>query len=78
VYHPKKPGKVRVVFDSSAKCAGVSLNDVLLKGPDLTNRLLGVLVRFRREAVAITEDIEQMFYNFKVTEQHRDFAICLA
>jgi hypothetical protein len=78
VYHPKKPGKVRVVFDSSAKFAGVSLNDVLLKGPDLTNRLLGVLLRFRREAVAITEDIEQMFYNFKITEPHRDFAICLA
>lgn len=30
VYHPKKPGSVRCVFDSSAKYEGISLNDVLL------------------------------------------------
>lgn len=30
VYHPKKPGSVRYVFDSSAKYEGISLNDVLL------------------------------------------------
>ena len=73
MYHPKKSGKVRVVFDSSANFTGVSLNDVLLKGPDMTNRLLVVLLRFCQEAVAITADIEQMFYNFKVTDPHRDF-----
>ena len=73
VYHPKKPGRVRVVFDSSARFEGISLNDVLLKGPDLTNSLLGVLIRFRREAVAITADIEQMFHNFRVKEEHKDF-----
>ncbi|XP_071133064.1 uncharacterized protein [Mytilus edulis] len=73
VYHPKKPGKVRIVFDSSAKFSGTSLNDVLIKGPDLTNNLLGVLLRFRKEAVAVTADVEQMFYNFKVTDSHRDY-----
>ncbi len=72
VYHPKKPGQIRVVFDSSAKHDGVSLNDVLLSGPDLTNNLLGVLLRFRKDPVAVTADVEQMFHNFKVEERHRD------
>ncbi|KAF0023340.1 hypothetical protein F2P81_023970 [Scophthalmus maximus] len=68
-----KPGKIRVVFDSSAQFEGVSFNDVLLKGPDLNNTLLGVLLRFRKEPVAITADIEHVFYCFAVREDHRDF-----
>ncbi len=73
VYHPMKPGKIRVVFDSSAQCEGISLNDTLLCGPDLNNRLIGVLVRFRKEQVAVTADVEQMFYCFKVREDHQNF-----
>ncbi|XP_061169198.1 uncharacterized protein LOC133178524 [Saccostrea echinata] len=73
VYHTKKPDSIRMVFDSSAKFCDVSLNDVLLKGPDLSNSLLGILMRFRKEAVAVTMDVEQMFYNFKVSPEHRDF-----
>lgn len=73
VYHPQKPGQVRVVFDSSARHRGVSLNDVLLTGPNMNNSLLGVLLRFRREPVAVTADIEQMFYCFVVEEDHRDY-----
>ncbi|XP_051792766.1 uncharacterized protein LOC127530319 [Acanthochromis polyacanthus] len=73
VYHPQKPDKIRVVFDSSAQHHGISLNDVLLTGPDLNNSLLGILLRFRREAVAIIADIEQMFHSFVVREDSRDF-----
>ena len=73
VYHPRKPGNIRVVFDSSAQHGGVSLNDVLLTGPDLNNTLLGVLLRFRKEAVALTADIEQMFHCFLVREEDRNF-----
>ena len=42
IYHPHKPGKIRVVFDCSAKYQGKSLNDLLLSSPNLTNTLLGV------------------------------------
>ncbi|KAK2903743.1 hypothetical protein Q8A73_010400 [Channa argus] len=73
VYHPRKPGQIRVVFDSSAQYQSISLNDVLLKGPDLNNSLLGVLLRFRKEPVAITADIEQMFHSFIVRKDHRNF-----
>lgn len=72
VYHPQKPGKIRVVFDSSAQFQGISLNETLLRGPDLNNTLLGVLLCFRREQVAITAGVEQMFYCFMVREDHRD------
>ena len=73
VTHPQKPDQIRCVFDSSAKHENLSLNGVLLTGPDLTNSLLGVLVSFRREAVAITADIQQMFYCFNVSEDHMNY-----
>ena len=66
VFHPAKPGKVRVVFDCSAKYRGSSLNDRLLQGPDLTNSLVGVLTRFREEPVALMSDIEAMFHQVHV------------
>ena len=73
VYHPKKKDKLRVVFDCAAKFAHTSLNEHLLKGPDLTNGLIGVLCRFRKHEVALLCDIEKMFYQFRVCEDDRDF-----
>ena len=73
VYHPQKPGKIRVVFDAAAEYHGISLNKLLLSGPDLANSLLGVLMRFRKHSTGFMADIEQMFYSFVVREDHRDF-----
>ncbi|XP_066448142.1 uncharacterized protein [Eleutherodactylus coqui] len=73
VYHPKKPGQIRVVFDSSSQYEGVSLNDALMTGPDLNNTLLGVLIRFRKGLISIVADIQQMFHCFLVKEEHRNF-----
>ena len=72
VYHPRKPNKIRVVFDCSAEYEGQSLNKHHLQGPDLTNTLQGVLCRFREERVAFTCDIEAMFCQVRVNEEHRD------
>lgn len=72
VYHPRK-GSLRVVFDCGATFQGVSLNDELLPGPNLTSSLLGVLLRFRKEPVAFVGDIQAMFHQVKVAEEDRDF-----
>ncbi|XP_030843562.1 uncharacterized protein LOC115924830 [Strongylocentrotus purpuratus] len=72
VYHPQKPGKIRVVFNCPISYKGKSLNQELLQGPDLTNRLLGVLLRWRKEKVAIMADIQSMFYQVKVTPDQCD------
>ena len=51
--HPQKPDKVLVVFDCAAAYRGTSLNAQVLQGPDLTNKVVGVLLRFREEPVAL-------------------------
>ena len=55
-------GKFRVVLDCSAAVEGTSLNRQLLQGPDNTNSLLGVLFRFRQYAVALIDDVRNMFH----------------
>ena len=72
VFHPKKPNKLRVVFDCSATFDGESLNHMLMQGPDLTNSLVGILCRFRKHEVAVTCDIEGMFLQVGVSVEHRD------
>lgn len=72
VIHPRKPGKIRIVFDCAAKYNGVSLNDVVHSGPDLTNKLIAVLIRFRQGPFAMMADIEGMFNQVHVTPAHRD------
>ncbi|XP_066928731.1 uncharacterized protein [Clytia hemisphaerica] len=72
VYHPTKQ-KIRVVFDCSSSYKGVCMNKELMQGPDLTNHLIGVLIRFRQEFVAFTADIEAMFFQIYIPESQRRF-----
>ena len=73
VYNPQKLDQIRGVFYSSAEYQVVSLNGVLLSGPNLTNSLLGILLRFRRNAIAVSADIEQMFHSVLVSPEHRNY-----
>ena len=59
----------RIIFDCSAKHRGSSLNDKLLQGPELTNSLVGVLTRFRQEAVGLVADVEAMFHQVNVVPE---------
>lgn len=72
VINPKKPNKVRIVFDCAAKFRGTSLNDNLLQGPDYMNSIVGVLMRFRQKPVALVADIEAMFHQVKVKASDRN------
>ena len=72
VVHSKKH-KIRLVFGASAQYLGISINDSLYQGPDLTNRLHGVLLRFREKPVAIQADIQDMFLKFEVPKHQRDY-----
>ena len=71
VYQPKKPGSLRVVFDSSLEFQGVSLNKALIAGPDQMNSLVGVLMRFRKENVAVMCDVEQRSEERRVGKECR-------
>ncbi|XP_053698661.1 uncharacterized protein LOC128745608 [Sabethes cyaneus] len=54
--------KLRVVFDASCPTdTGVSLNDVLMVGPQVQDDLVVILLRFRFPQYAIISDIEKMY-----------------
>lgn len=67
--NPNKPLKFRIVFDAASKHNGISLNSMLLKGPDLNQSLLKVLLNFRVGKFAVCGDIQEMFNHVKIIEQ---------
>ena len=57
---------LRIVFNSSAKIKGMSLNGCLAKGPSLLNNIFGILLRFRQEQLAFIGDISKMFHSIDI------------
>ena len=72
VINPRKPDKVRIVFDCAAKYRGSSFNDNIYQGPDLANKLIGILLIFRQEPVAFMADVEGVYHQVIVSPPDRD------
>ena len=69
----KDTSKVRVVFDASAKVkGGISLNDVLEKGPNMLPKILNILLRFRSYRFVLISDIKAAFHQILLKEKSRD------
>ena len=68
VLNPNKPGKVRIVFDAAAEYENTSLNKNLLQGPDRTNSLVSVLMRFPERTLGLRWNLESDQLGLKVAE----------
>lgn len=62
VINPKKPDRLRRVYDASAKFMGQSLNDKIYTGPDLLSSLFGVFLRFCEGRIAMAADVKEMYH----------------
>uniref|UniRef100_A0A914V113 Integrase catalytic domain-containing protein n=1 Tax=Plectus sambesii TaxID=2011161 RepID=A0A914V113_9BILA len=78
-HHPvitpmKTTTKVRIVYDASAKVKkdSNSLNDCLYRGPVMLPDLCGLLLRFRKDPIAMTADIEKAFLQIGLQSADRD------
>ncbi|XP_055614659.1 uncharacterized protein LOC129760983 [Uranotaenia lowii] len=69
VQNPKKPGKVRLIWDAAARVNKISFNDMLLTGPDLLTSLPSILLRFRQKNIAVCGDIKEMFHQIRIRAQ---------
>ena len=61
--------KLRVVFNASAKTtSGLSLNDVMQRGPNLQQDLQALLLKWRQYRYVFTADIEKMYRQILISE----------
>ena len=71
VINPKKPDRLRRVYDASAKFMGQSLNDKIYTGPDLLSSLFGVFLRFCERRIAMAADVKEMYHMFHLPESDK-------
>ena len=56
-----------LLFNSSQLYKGMSLNNCLAKGPDCySNCILGLLLRWRENAIAVVADIKKMYHSIAI------------
>ena len=72
VLNQDKPDKVCMVYNPAAKYRNCSLNDYLLKCPDLVNNLVSIVICFCLGQFAVTSNIEQMFHQVHVRDEDQD------
>lgn len=66
--------KLRVVFDASASTTnGKGLNNLLLTGPRIQDKLSTILLRWRMHRIALCADIEKMYRQIRVKDSHWDY-----
>ena len=66
--------KVRIVFDASATYQGRSLNKETLPGPKLkVSNIFDILVRFRKELIALAGDVSQMYHQLVLQPVDRPY-----
>ncbi|XP_074658638.1 uncharacterized protein LOC141911548 [Tubulanus polymorphus] len=73
VREDKTTTKVRIVHDSAAKTGNMSLNDVMMNGPNLQNNIVEILIMFRTKPVALVGDIKEMFSQVQMFEDDRRY-----
>ncbi|XP_062556853.1 uncharacterized protein LOC134221681 [Armigeres subalbatus] len=73
VVSPKKPDKIRLIWDAAAKVQGINFNDLLLRGPDLLVSLVEVILRFRERSIAVCGDICEMFHQIKIRSEDKQY-----
>ncbi|XP_068712776.1 uncharacterized protein [Montipora foliosa] len=71
VINPKKPDRLRRVYDASAKFMGQSLNDKICTGPDLLSSLFGVFLRFCEGRIAMAADVKEMYHMLRLPDRDK-------
>ena len=67
-----KPNNLHIFFDVAVKFPNTSLDQRLLKAPDLLNCLISILLRFSEGQYVIIDDIEAMYHEVKVLKEDTD------